>query len=209
MLHSVSHFFYINRHCLISVSFIEPLPVSDLHAKTDDKNGVIEISWSANPESFQEGYIISYHEVESSTGDSNTVMSNKTKVTLDTLLPGRNYSISVQAVSKKVESNESFLYVVTRPSAPIIEDSRPLIDGLNISWKSDVNSRQDKYELQLVRNDTLEKIARTTYENRIVLTNLYPGAGYTVRVYAISHGLRSEPHEYFQPVCKYFSLFYY
>lgn len=91
---------------------------------------------------------------------------------------------------------------MTRPSAPIIQDSRSLIDGLNISWKSDVNSRQDKYEVQLIRNDTLDKITRITYDSQIVLTNLYPGAGYTVRVYAISHGLKSEPHEYFQPVCK-------
>lgn len=145
---------------------------------------------------------MSYHEVESSAGDSNTVTRNKTKITLDTLLPGRNYSIAVQAVSKKVESNESYLFVVTRPSSPIIEDLRSIIDGLNISWKSDVNSKQEKYEVHCVRNDTVNRIIKTTYESRIVLNNLYPGAGYVVKVFAISHGLRSEPHEYFQPVCK-------
>lgn len=182
--------------------YVEPLPVSDLRADKNDKNGIVNISWSPNPESTQDSYKILYHEVESSAGDSNTVMNNKTSITLDTLLFGRNYSIVVQAVSKKTESNESYLYVVTRPSAPIIEDLRPIIDGLNISWKSDVNSRQDKYELHCVRNDTVDKIIRTTYESRIVLNNLYPGAGYVVKVFAISHGLRSEPHEYFQPVCK-------
>ncbi|KAF5292505.1 hypothetical protein FQR65_LT01650 [Abscondita terminalis] len=179
---------------------LKPLPVMNLKADTADQDGNINISWSENPESSQEGYVVSYHEVESSNGDSNTVTSNKTKITLDTLLPGRNYSIAVRAVSKKVESNESFLYVITRPSAPIIEDSKPMIDGLNISWKSDVNSKQDKYEIQLIRNDTLEKIVKTTYESRIILNNLFPGAGYTVKLYAISHALRSDPHEYFQPV---------
>lgn len=148
--------------------------------------------------------MVSYHEVESSTGDSNNVKTNnQTELTLDTLLPGRNYSIIVQALSKDMESNESYLYVVTQPSAPIIEDLRPIVDGLNISWKSDVNSRQDKYELHCVRNDTNEGLVRTTYDSRIVLTSLYPGAGYLVKVFAISHGLKSEPHEYFQPVCKY------
>ncbi|XP_025830814.1 tyrosine-protein phosphatase 10D-like [Agrilus planipennis] len=179
---------------------LKPLPVIHLQAEADDKNGIVNISWTANPDSFQESYIVSYHEVETSTGDSNTVATNETQIILDTLLPGRNYSISVRAVSKKMESNDSYLYVVTRPSAPIIEDSKPLIDGLNISWKSDVNSKQDKYEIQLIRNDTLENILRNTYESRIVLTNLYPGAGYTVKVFAISHNLKSEPHEYFQPV---------
>lgn len=79
--------------------------------------------------------------MESAAGDSNTVSTNKTKIALDTLLPGRNYSIAVQAVAKDMESDEKMLYVLTRPSAPIIEDLRPIVDGLNISWKSDVNSR--------------------------------------------------------------------
>lgn len=186
----------------------EPLPVLNMRPETDEKNSIINISWTPNPESTQEGYKVSYHEVESAAGDSSTISTNKTKITLDTLLPGRNYSISVQAVSKDMESDETNLYVLTRPSAPIIEDLRPIIDGLNISWKSDVNSRQDKYEVQCVRNDTLDRIVRTTNDTRLVLTNLYPGAGYMVKVFAISHYLRSEPHEYFQPVCKYiFNLF--
>lgn len=79
-----------------------------------------------------------------------------------------------------------------------------MIDGLNISWKSDVNSKQDKYEVQWIRNDTNERNIKTTYESKIILSHLYPGAGYLVKVFAISHGLKSEPHEYFQPVCKYF-----
>lgn len=178
------------------------MPVQNVHAEKNDKNGIVNISWTANPDSTQDSYKVSYHEVESSAGDSNTVTRNKTKIMLDTLLPGRNYSIAVQAVSKKVESNESYLFVVTRPSSPIIEDLRPIIDGLNISWKSDVNSKQEKYEVHCVRNDTVDRIIKTTYESRIVLNNLSPGAAYVVKVFAISHGLRSEPHEYFQPVCK-------
>lgn len=41
-----------------------------------------------------------------------------------------------------------------------------------------------------------------TTDSRLVLDNLYPGAGYEVEVFAVSHGLRSEPHDYFQAVCK-------
>lgn len=182
---------------------LKPLPVINLRVQADYKNGVINISWQPHPESYQDDYLVSYHEVESSTGDSNDIKtSNQTQISLDTLLPGRNYSVIVQALSKEMESNESHLYVVTHPSAPIIEDLRPMVDGLNISWKSDVNSRQDEYELHCVRNDTNEKIIRHTYDSRMVLRGLYPGAGYLIKVFAISHGLKSEPHEYFQPVCK-------
>lgn len=60
-------------------------------------------------------------------GDSNTVTTNQTKIELETLLPGRNYSISVQAVSKDIQSKDEFINVVTKPSAPIIEDLRPMV----------------------------------------------------------------------------------
>ncbi|KAH1027883.1 hypothetical protein HUJ05_001314 [Dendroctonus ponderosae] len=179
---------------------LEPLPVSHLHSVLDEHTGTITISWKPSPDSTQDSFLVSYHEVESTTGDSNVVATNQSKIELETLLPGRNYSITVQAVSKDVQSKEQSIYVVTKPSAPIIEDLKPMVDGLNISWKSDVNSKQDKYEIIWIRNDTNERDVRSTYESKILLSNLYPGAGYLVKIYAISHGLKSEPHEYFQPV---------
>lgn len=53
---------------------------------------------------------------------------------------------------------------------------------------------------------TGESVTTITTESKLVLEDLYPGAGYEVKVFAISHGLRSEPHDYFQAVCKYASL---
>jgi cadherin 5 type 2 (VE-cadherin) len=46
-------------------------------------------------------------------------------------------------------------------------------------------------------------VTTITTESKLVLEDLYPGAGYEVKVFAISHGLHSEPHDYFQAVCKY------
>ncbi|XP_049825437.1 tyrosine-protein phosphatase 10D isoform X2 [Aethina tumida] len=178
---------------------LKPLPVSNLEASEDD-SGTMFLSWLPNPESTQNSYSISYHEVESVTGDSNTITTNKTTIELEALLPGRNYTLSVQAVSKDAHSDDSYINIVTRPSAPIIEDLKPIIDGLNISWKSDVNSRQDRYEIQWIRNDTNDLRSKIISDSKIILPKLYPGAGYLVKVFAISHGLKSEPHEYFQPV---------
>ncbi|CAG9762794.1 unnamed protein product [Ceutorhynchus assimilis] len=179
---------------------LEPLPVSHLHSTLDEKSGIITISWKPHPDSTQDSFLVSYHEVESTTGDSNTVTTNQTKIELETLLPGRNYSVTVQAVSKDMQSKEESIYVVTKPSAPIIEDLKPMVDGLNISWKSDVNSKQDKFEIVWIRNDTSERGVKSAFDSKIILSQLYPGAGYMVKIFAISHGLKSEPHEYFQPV---------
>ncbi|KAG7207331.1 hypothetical protein KM043_008998 [Ampulex compressa] len=180
---------------------LRPLPVRDLRAVIDERTGMVEVSWRPENSSTQDNYKLQYHEVETTIGgDSNTLTTDKSKVTLEALLPGRNYSIIVQAISNKVESNETVLYQVTRPSSPIIEDLKSIEKGLNISWKSDVNSRQEKFEVTHNRNDTGESATTLTTESHIVLEDLYPGAGYEVKVFAISHGLRSEPHDYFQAV---------
>ncbi|CAK9816464.1 Tyrosine-protein phosphatase 10D [Anthophora quadrimaculata] len=180
---------------------LKPLPVRDLRAVIDERTGMVEVSWHPENSSTQDSYKLQYHEVETTIGgDSNTLTTDKTKVTLEALLPGRNYSIIVQAISSKVESNETVLYQVTRPSSPIIEDLKSTEMGLNISWKSDVNSRQEKFEVTHTRNDTGESATTLTTESHIVLEDLYPGAAYEVKVFAISHGLRSEPHDYLQAV---------
>ncbi|XP_051172997.1 tyrosine-protein phosphatase 10D-like isoform X1 [Leptopilina boulardi] len=180
---------------------LKPLPVRDLRAEIDERTWMVEVSWTPENSSTQDSYKLQYHEVESTIGgDSNSLITDKTRVTLEALLPGRNYSIIVQAISNKIESNETILYQATRPSSPIIEDLKSIEKGLNISWKSDVNSRQEKFEVTHNRNDTGESATTLTTESHIVLEDLYPGAGYEVKVFAISHGLRSEPHDYFQAV---------
>lgn len=181
---------------------IKPLPVLKLTSYTNPKTSEISLSWSPNTTSTQEEYKISYHEVESFADDANTMFTNKTTFILGTLLPGRNYSITVQAISKKMESDDATIYVITRPSAPIIEDLKSIREGLNISWKSDVNSRQDHYEVRYQNNRTGEVRNVSINETRLVLHNLWPGDGYEVKVFAVSHSLISEPHAYFQAVCK-------
>lgn len=178
---------------------LKPLPVQNLEASSNERTGLVNITW--NNSSYQDEYRISYHEVETFNGDSSTMTTNQTTNVLESLLPGRNYSLTVQAISKRMESNDTTIYIVTRPSSPIIEDRKSIKEGLNISWKSDVNSRQDKYEVMYSRNDTGEEKTIWTTESRLVIKNLFPGAGYEVKVFAVSHGLRSEPHSYFLAVC--------
>lgn len=181
---------------------LKPLPVKNLRSFTNNKTGFVTISWEPDTDSYQEEYKVSYHEVETFNGDSSTINTNQTNNVLESLLPGRNYSLTIQAVSKKMESNETTIYVVTRPSSPIIEDRKSIKEGLNISWKSDVNSRQDNYVITYFRNDTGEVHTEETTDSRLVIKGLYPGAGYEVKVSAVSHELRSEPHAYFLAVCK-------
>ncbi|XP_052855612.1 tyrosine-protein phosphatase 10D isoform X1 [Drosophila gunungcola] len=179
---------------------LRPLPVRNLRSINDDKTNTMVITWEADPASTQDEYRIVYHELETFNGDTSTLTTDRTRFNLESLLPGRNYSLSVQAVSKKMESNETSIFVVTRPSSPIIEDLQSIRMGLNISWKSDVNSKQEQYEVLYSRNGTNDFRTQKTKESRLVIKNLQPGAVYEVKVFAVSHDLRSEPHAHLQAV---------
>lgn len=85
----------------------------------------------------------------------------------------------------------------------------PVDLGWNISWKSDVTSRQDAYTVVWLRNDTGDIVTNTTKDNWLLIDNLYSGASYEIKVFAISYGLESEPHSYYQTVGKNVSSIHY
>ena len=86
------------------------------------------------------------------------------------------------------------------PSSPIIEVLKPVPGGLNISWRTDVTSKQEKYVIIYTRNDTGQVMRKQTTDKAVAITDLFPGAAYQIQVYAVSHGLESEPHDSFQSV---------
>nr|XP_045582718.1 tyrosine-protein phosphatase 10D-like isoform X1 [Procambarus clarkii] len=177
-----------------------PLGVLELAAIEGEDTREVKLSWAPDAASTQDRYKVVYQEVETYNGDSRTRIVTEAH-TVEELYPGRNYSISVAALSNAIESDPaSQIYIITKPASPIIEELQPIPRGLNISWKSDVTSRQEKYAVVYVRNDTAESVTRQTVDAHVLLEDLFPGAGYEIKVYAISHGLWSEPHVYFQAV---------
>lgn len=177
----------------------KPLPVYNLNASAIDA-GEIWISWQPHNTSLQDSYFVSYHEMEAYNSDGIPQVVHETHYELMDLLPGRNYSVSVVALSNGIASDAAVVYQATRPASPVIEMLEPVMQGWNISWKSDVTSRQDSYSVAWMRNDTGETRMNTTKNNWLLIDNLFSGASYQIKVYAISYGLKSEPHSYFQAV---------
>ncbi|RWS14201.1 tyrosine-protein phosphatase 10D-like protein, partial [Dinothrombium tinctorium] len=177
-----------------------PLPVLNLTA-TAGKTGEINVQWVANNNSVQDSYMVKYLDLEAFNSDGSVQVVQDTQVHLENLLDGRNYTITVIAMSKDVSGEENIVYQPTRPAPPVI-GVLEAISGkkLNVSWKSDVTSRQDSYKVVWTRNDTKEKQEAVTRNNWLLLENLYPGAGYEIKVSAISFGLLSEPHFYHHTV---------
>lgn len=130
---------------------LKPLPVRALQWAVD--GGGVRVWWRPADGSAQDEYRVSYHEAGPSRDDSSALSTPATNVTLETLLPGRNYTVTVAAVSRGVESNESLFAVGTPPLAPVLRSAAAEQRALSLAWRSDVNSRQDAYELRYRRRD--------------------------------------------------------
>lgn len=159
-----------------------PLPVVNLVSHLTKQNE-IQLKWLPANESIQDSYLVKYHELEAFNSDGTEKITKETKITLENLLQGRNYSISVQALSKGSPSLETTTYQTTKPGIPVIETTE-LIENtnsphtnLNVTWKSDVTSRQDEFKIVYLRKDQpiSSKIELKTKQNWIVLENLWPG----------------------------------
>lgn len=182
----------------------KPLPVLNLFSHLTSKNE-IELKWVASNESQQDSFIVRYHELEAFNSDGPVKVVKNNKVLLQNLLDGRNYSISVFSVSNGIKSSESITFQATKPGTPVIETIESVNQqhtSFNITWKSDVTSRQDEFKVTYIRKDQPMKsrMEKKTKHNWIVLEDLYPGATYSINVSSLSYGLSSEPHAYIQTV---------
>ncbi|XP_055949262.1 tyrosine-protein phosphatase 10D-like [Argiope bruennichi] len=177
-----------------------PLPVR-ITSSSSEHVGDILVAWEPAKNSTQDSYRVKYNDMEAFNSGGSLLVVQNTSINLTSLLPGRNYSISVSAVSKKISSEPTVVFQPTKPSSPVIESLLPSESGgWNLTWKSDVTSRQDQYSIMYIRNDTRYLQEKIIGRNWLVLEDLFPGAGYEIKVYAISFNLWSEPHSYFQTI---------
>lgn len=179
-----------------------PLPVTELQSRPGKSSDIL-LSWKAVPGSRQDSFMIKYHELDAFNSDASVqvVKEGVNYVELSNLLAGRNYSISVSALSGDSFSEAVVIYQPTKPASPVIGVLEPISGRtLNISWKWDVTSKQDSYKIEWTRNDTKEKKEKIVKTNWLILEDLYPGAIYEIAVSAISHQLMSDPHSYFQTI---------
>lgn len=178
-----------------------PMPVLELKAEPGKFGGDIYLHWTVSNRSKQDSFIITYNELDAFNSDASIQIVKDSHVHLSNLFAGRNYSISVAAISNTIYSDSVVIYQPTKPASPVIGVLEPISGRtLNISWKWDVTSKQDSYKIEWIRNDTKERNDRIVTHNWVIVEDLYPGAIYEIAVSAISHGLVSDPHSYFQTI---------
>jgi len=191
-----------------------PLPVLDnIQTQQDRNTKETIIYWEPHPDSNQDKYKITYHELENTVnGDSGSVYVRDTTFSLLSLQPGRNYSISISAVagspdvSQEVESENRTIYhfpgnVITRP-LPVLDNIQTLIDEdtkeAMISWEPNPDSNQDKYKITYYElENNFNGNSGTVYvqDTFFFLENLQPGRNYSISISAVSNANVSQELE--------------
>lgn len=95
-----------------------PLPVKNLKYSVDMETDHVTIWWTPNEMSRQDEYKISYFEVENGVAGKMgrvSIKTNRTNYMFGSFVPNKVYSLSVQAISKNIESKESTTYVLIPP----------------------------------------------------------------------------------------------
>ncbi|XP_068628161.1 tyrosine-protein phosphatase 10D [Battus philenor] len=180
---------------------LKPLAVRGLRWRDAEAGDGLLVWWQPADGSTQDEYKVSYHETGPSHDDSSTLTTSATNITLESLLPGRNYTISVSAVSRGAESNESVVWAARRPLAPALQAAEPAPGALRLAWRADVTSRQRSYELRYRRRAAADRYRTLeTRDTNATLEDLTPGAVYEIQLAAISHGLYSEWYTVLEPV---------
>ncbi|CAH2062693.1 unnamed protein product, partial [Iphiclides podalirius] len=97
---------------------LKPLAVQQLQWREADVGNAVLVQWQPAVGSTQDEYKVSYQESGASKDDISTLTTPHTNVKLEGLLPGRNYTISVSAVARGEESEQSSVWASRRPLAP-------------------------------------------------------------------------------------------
>ena len=172
----------------------QPFPVLNLKSSPGNHSD-IRIDWSVDKESFQHSYLINYRRVGQS--NSSTLVVAHPFINLTGLMAGYNYSIEVVAIFNNISSQPRTIYQCTYPLTPIFQ---PFVESsqqsIKISWKFDqIRSKRDFFKILWTRLDINQtnKLEVNENTNWADIQDFYPGAKYSIKIFAISNGLASEP----------------
>ncbi|XP_061826005.1 receptor-type tyrosine-protein phosphatase eta-like isoform X1 [Nerophis lumbriciformis] len=157
----------------------KPAVVRDLQI-TNVTTSSISLKWT-KPEGNASGYKL--HWTPEGKEDS-----FNTTFTINNLIPGNNYNITVSAVAGN-DSNtgqETLISTFTRPEKPENIGSTPGTDNLIIVWTLPQHGRADKYVVNISNEELSYFSSNETQSKTAQFSGLYPGRRFLVTVTAVA-----------------------
>ncbi|XP_077309610.1 receptor-type tyrosine-protein phosphatase eta isoform X5 [Lithobates pipiens] len=134
------------------------------------------------------------------TGDVNETLQNtSTQVTLPSLLPGRNYNVTVQAISGSCKSPFTTVTAATYPTPPGNITFNTTVNSITLSWVEPVNMTNLANSYIITYGNASSSSSptiwnQTSYTNSTTLQSLTSGTNYTISVMTVgARGYQSSP----------------
>lgn len=157
---------------------LKPLPVVNITITGDSM-----LVWHVHAVSQQNAFQIKVTSEDSSKREE--ILVDKKELFIGHLSPGRKYLIQIEAISHDIRSEAISVSHITPPLPPVLKHVNPVHDGLEVTWQS-VNYGQEMFQVVFHRVDAKEARNVSTNNTQVLLSHLYPGALYGVRVFSIS-----------------------
>ncbi|XP_077309608.1 receptor-type tyrosine-protein phosphatase eta isoform X3 [Lithobates pipiens] len=130
------------------------------------------------------------------TGDVNETLQNtSTQVTLPSLLPGRNYNVTVQAISGSCKSPFTTVTAATYPTPPGNITFNTTANSIALSWVEPANMANLAKSYTITYGNAASSSSssptiwtQTSYTNNATLQNLTSGTNYTISVMTVGVG---------------------
>ncbi|XP_069821232.1 receptor-type tyrosine-protein phosphatase eta-like [Dendropsophus ebraccatus] len=163
--------------------------VSSISLNNYNSSDTLGISWMS-----AEG-IVDHYNVSITGAVSNTIQTTTTEVTVPGLLPGREYSVTVQTVSGSCSQTSAPVTEATCPTPPdgltfhVIE-----AQSLTVSWLEPVNMNDVMKSYEIIFENSSGAWTVTSNTINVTLQNLISGTNYSISVVTVGvWGYRSSP----------------
>ncbi|CAH2325708.1 titin isoform X1 [Pelobates cultripes] len=120
-------------------------------------------------------------------GDVNrTITTNSTQVDFTDLLPGRNYSITIQTVSSNCSQSAAPVIEATYPTLPVSLNVTNIgTNYISLSWGEPVNMTNVTKSFNIIYNNSSSSWTVTVNTLNVTLQNLTSGTNYTITVVTV------------------------
>ncbi|XP_051564734.1 receptor-type tyrosine-protein phosphatase eta-like isoform X1 [Myxocyprinus asiaticus] len=163
----------------------KPMPVSNLTASPVGTTEIL-LTWS-RPSNYKSTYLYMYGNVSG----TQWIQSRNETAKVPDLIPGNNYTFTVQTVANDLNSEPVSISVFTGLDKASSISAVGTTTSMRVEWKPPAGN-VGLYSVKILLNGTIVKTENRTNETSVVFSDLLPGTLYLIIVTSISGPIKQD-----------------
>ncbi|XP_051991637.1 receptor-type tyrosine-protein phosphatase eta-like [Xyrauchen texanus] len=163
----------------------KPMPVSNLTASLVGTTEIL-LSW-CRPSNYKAAYMYEYVSVNG----TQWIQSRNETAKVPDLIPGNNYTFTVQTVANGLSSEPVSISVFTGLDKASSISAVGNTTSMRVEWRPPAGN-VGLYSVKILLNGTVVKTENRTNETSVVFSDLLPGTSYSIIVTSISGPIKQD-----------------